>query len=69
MGKKIRMINFNCTYILLFNKTLSFSMINYEDITSRIATNKDAALIADLSRETFYNAFAPSIQKKIWISL
>jgi len=27
-------------------------------INIRIATNKDAALIADLSRETFYNAFA-----------
>jgi ribosomal protein S18 acetylase RimI-like enzyme len=28
------------------------------DITIRIATVADAALIADLSRETFYNAFA-----------
>jgi hypothetical protein len=40
-----------------------------KDITSRIATNKDVALIADLSRETFYNALLLSIQKKIWISL
>jgi len=30
-----------------------------KDIIIRIATNKDAALIADLSRETFFNAFAP----------
>ena len=30
-----------------------------KDIFVRIATNKDAALIADLSRDTFYNAFAP----------
>jgi ribosomal protein S18 acetylase RimI-like enzyme len=30
-----------------------------KNITIRIATNKDAALIADLSHETFYNAFAP----------
>lgn len=29
------------------------------DLTVRIAEKKDAALIADLSRETFYNAFAP----------
>jgi ribosomal protein S18 acetylase RimI-like enzyme len=28
------------------------------DISIRIATRADAALIADLSRETFYNAFA-----------
>ena len=28
-------------------------------IVIRIATNKDASLIADLSRETFYHAFAP----------
>ncbi|HEX5151254.1 MAG TPA: GNAT family N-acetyltransferase [Parafilimonas sp.] len=30
-----------------------------KDINIRIATNKDAALIADLSRDTFCNAFAP----------
>lgn len=29
------------------------------NINIRIATIEDAALIADLSRETFYNAFAP----------
>jgi ribosomal protein S18 acetylase RimI-like enzyme len=30
-----------------------------KDINIRIATKADAALIANLSRETFYNAFAP----------
>lgn len=30
------------------------------NITIRTAITKDAALIADLSRETFYNAFAPA---------
>ena len=33
-------------------------------ISIRTATTKDAALIADLSRETFYNAFAPANTKE-----
>lgn len=35
-----------------------FCMMN--DILIRVATNTDAASIADVSRETFYNAFAPA---------
>ena len=35
-----------------------------KNITIRIATNKDAALIARLSRETFYHAFAPANTKE-----
>lgn len=35
-----------------------------ENITIRIATNEDAALIANLSRETFYHAFAPANTKE-----
>jgi len=34
------------------------------NINIRLATDKDAPLIADLSRETFYNAFAPANTKK-----
>lgn len=30
-----------------------------DDLTIRTATSADAELIADMSRETFYNAFAP----------
>ena len=33
------------------------------EINIRIANSKDAALIADLSRETFYKAFAPANTK------
>lgn len=34
------------------------------NISIRIATGKDASLVADLSRETFYNAFAPANTKE-----
>jgi diamine N-acetyltransferase len=33
------------------------------NINIRFATEKDASLIADISRETFYNAFAPANTK------
>ncbi len=35
-----------------------------KNLSVRIATNKDAILIAHLSRETFYNAFAPANTKE-----
>ena len=34
------------------------------NINIRFATYKDASLVADLSRETFYNAFAPANTKE-----
>lgn len=38
-------------------------------ITVRHTTAADAALIADLSRTTFYQAFAKIIPKVIWLCL
>ena len=38
---------------------IAYMFWSMKNIIIRVATNKDAALIADLSRETFFNAFSP----------
>jgi hypothetical protein len=39
------------------------------EITIRLAKENDAELVADLSRQTFYESFAQVIQKRTWINL